>query len=57
MAKNTGEGSRRGSINDRTQTKAPGGNHVKRDTDTGSVSGTGRVASAGHAPAGALSPA
>ena len=35
MAKNTGEGSRKGSVNDRTQTKAPNGNFVKRDTDTG----------------------
>ena len=35
MAKNTGEGSRKGSVNDRTQTKTPGGNFVKRDTDTG----------------------
>ncbi len=35
MAKNTGDDSRRGSVNDRTQTKAPNGNHVKRDTDTG----------------------
>ena len=35
MAKNTGEGFRRGSVDNRTQTKAPNGNHVKRDTDTG----------------------
>lgn len=35
MAKNTGEGSRRGSVDNRTQTKAPNGNHVKRDTDSG----------------------
>ena len=35
MARNTGEGSRRGSVNDRTQTKTLGGNYVKRDTDTG----------------------
>jgi hypothetical protein len=35
MAKNTGEGHRKGSVSDRSQTKAPSGNHVKRDTDTG----------------------
>jgi transcriptional regulator of nitric oxide reductase len=35
MARNTGEGYRRGSVNDRTQVKAPNGNYVKRDTDTG----------------------
>ena len=40
MAKNTGEGSRRGSVNDRTQTKTPGGNFVKRDTDTGRFMGS-----------------
>lgn len=36
MAKNTGEGFRRGSVNDRTQIQNPqNGNWVKRDTDTG----------------------
>lgn len=35
MATNTGKGGRQGSVRDRTQTKAPGGNYVKRDTDTG----------------------
>jgi hypothetical protein len=35
MAKNTGEGHRIGSVNNRTQTQAPNGNYVKRDTDTG----------------------
>lgn len=36
MAKNTGNGSRIGSVNDRTQTFNPKtGNYVKRDTDTG----------------------
>jgi hypothetical protein len=35
MAKNTGEGHRVGSVKDRTQTEAPNGNEVKRDTDTG----------------------
>lgn len=35
MAKNTGNGHRKGSVNDRTQTQAPNGNYVKRDTQTG----------------------
>jgi hypothetical protein len=35
MAKNTGDGYRRGSVDDRTQFKAPNGNYVKRDTDSG----------------------
>lgn len=35
MAKNTGDDHRKGSVNDRTQTQTPGGNYVKRDTDTG----------------------
>lgn len=35
MAKNTGEGFCRGSVDNRTRTKAPSGNFVKRDTDTG----------------------
>jgi hypothetical protein len=35
VAKNTGDGSRIGSVKDRTQTKAPNGNFVKRDTGTG----------------------
>ncbi len=35
MAKNTGKGHRIGSVNDRTQTQAPSGNWVKRDSDTG----------------------
>lgn len=35
MAKNTGEGFRRGSVDNRTQTQAPNGDHVKRNTDTG----------------------
>lgn len=35
MAKNTGSGFRRGSVDDRSQFKAPNGNYVKRDTDTG----------------------
>lgn len=35
MAKNTGEGHRVGSVKDRSQTKAPNGNDVKRNTNTG----------------------
>ena len=35
MAKNTGRGFRRGAVKNRTQTKAPNGNAVKRDSDTG----------------------
>ena len=36
MAKNTGTGSRQGSINSRTQNQNPKtGNWTKRDTDTG----------------------
>lgn len=35
MAKNTGNGSRRGSVNDRSQIQAPNGNWTKRDTNTG----------------------
>lgn len=35
MAKNTGNGHRNGSVNGRTQTQAPNGNFVKRDTTTG----------------------
>ena len=35
MAKNTGKGSRKGSVTSRTQTKVPSGNYVKRDRETG----------------------
>ena len=35
MAKNTGDDHRIGSVIDRTQTQAPNGNWVKRDTNTG----------------------
>jgi hypothetical protein len=35
MAKNTGDDHRKGSVTDRSQTKTPSGNHVKRDTTTG----------------------
>jgi len=35
MAKNTGNGFRRGSVDDRTQFQAPNGNYVKRDAGNG----------------------
>lgn len=35
MAKNTGDGYRRGEVRDRSQTKVPNGNWVKRDDGTG----------------------
>jgi len=35
MAKNSGDGFRRGSVDSRTQFKAPNGNFVKRDADSG----------------------
>ncbi len=36
MAKNTGDGFRRGSVNDRSQVQNPvNGNWTKRDTETG----------------------
>jgi hypothetical protein len=35
MAKNTGHNYRRGSVTGRSQTQAPGGNWVKRNTATG----------------------
>ncbi len=37
MAKNTGNGFRRGSVDDRTQFKGPNGNWTKRDTETGRI--------------------
>ncbi len=37
MAVNTGNGFRRGAINDRTQFQAPSGNWVKRDAGTGRI--------------------
>ena len=37
MAKNTGEGSRKGSVNDRTQFETPSGQAAKRDTETGEI--------------------
>lgn len=35
MAKNTGDGYRIGAVKGRSQTQAPSGNDVKRDTSTG----------------------
>lgn len=35
MAKNTGEGYRKGSVDNRTQFQGPSGNWIKRDRDTG----------------------
>lgn len=37
MAKNTGNGSRRGSVDNRTQFQTPNGNWAKRDTETGRI--------------------
>ncbi|MBB4634337.1 hypothetical protein [Longimicrobium terrae] len=37
MAKNTGNGSRVGSVNGRTQFETPSGHNAKRDTDTGQI--------------------
>lgn len=37
MAKNTGDGYRKGSVNDRTQNKAPNGNPIKRKIDNGQI--------------------
>lgn len=37
MARNTGGGSRRGSVNSRTQVQLPNGNWAKRDTSTGRI--------------------
>ncbi|MDP9417170.1 MAG: hypothetical protein M3P48_04915 [Actinomycetota bacterium] len=35
MASNTGRGFRHGAVTGRSQTRAPGGNYVKRNTGTG----------------------
>lgn len=35
MAKNTGSGFRQGAVTNRSQTQAPNGNWVKRDSSTG----------------------
>jgi hypothetical protein len=37
MAKNTGDGFRRGAVSDRSQFQAPNGNWVKRDANTGRI--------------------
>jgi len=37
MAKNTGDGSRKGSVDDRTQFETPSGHMAKRDTETGQI--------------------
>jgi hypothetical protein len=37
MAKNTGNGSRVGSVKDRTQFETPSGNSAKRDAETGQI--------------------
>jgi hypothetical protein len=37
MAKNTGAGSRKGAISQRSQFKMPTGQYVKRDTKTGRI--------------------
>ncbi|CAN5702190.1 hypothetical protein BH11ARM2_BH11ARM2_06700 [soil metagenome] len=37
MAKNTGNDTRKGSVTNRTQTEAPNGNAIKRDTETGQI--------------------
>ncbi|WP_299056417.1 hypothetical protein [uncultured Nocardioides sp.] len=37
MAKNTGKGSRRGAVKNRSEFRHPNGTHVKRDTTTGRI--------------------
>jgi hypothetical protein len=37
MAKNTGKGSRRGAVKNRSEFKHPNGTHVKRDTQSGRI--------------------
>lgn len=37
MAKNTGKGSRIGSVKDRTQFETPSGNNAKRNTKNGQI--------------------
>jgi len=37
MAKNTGKGTRKGTVKDRTQFETPAGQHAKRDTETGQI--------------------
>ncbi len=37
MARNTGKGSRKGSVDNRTQFKTPSGHYAKRDSKTGQI--------------------
>lgn len=37
MAKNTGKGHRKGSVDDRTQFESPSDNNAKRDTESGEI--------------------
>lgn len=37
MAKNTGDGHRDGSVDDRTQFETPSGHNAKRDSETGQI--------------------
>ena len=37
MARNTGNGSRKGSVTSRTQFKTPSGNYAKRDPENGQI--------------------
>ncbi len=37
MAKNTGKGSRKGAVKDRTQFETPAGDYAKRDAETGEI--------------------
>ncbi|MBT8226152.1 MAG: hypothetical protein HKP61_06510 [Dactylosporangium sp.] len=37
MAKNTGDGYRRGAVDNRSQMQLPNGHWAKRDTDTGRI--------------------
>lgn len=37
MAKNTGKGTRKGAVKNRTQFETPGGNYAKRDTESGEI--------------------
>ncbi|MGI9140366.1 MAG: hypothetical protein ACR2GJ_04580 [Gemmatimonadaceae bacterium] len=37
MAKNTGDGHREGSVDDRTQFETPSGHNAKRDAETGEI--------------------
>ena len=43
MAKNTGNGSRRGAVKNRSEFKHPNGTHVKRNTQTGRIMNVSRT--------------